>query len=169
MRELPAFSLCAFAIILGLALAGSAIFLLSYATPLLHLNPVVLRHGLDARFLLTAPKAIAIVALLSVINSGLEEFHFRAWLDPELSGVLGTASGIGCSALMFAAIHVPIFLGLAGLSRFALALAILGLVVAGVSWSFLARKKGGFYAAWISHGVTDALLLGWCLAWLGYL
>ncbi len=65
--------------------------------------------------------------------------------------------------------HGLIFLGLPHISFTSIALAIAGLIVSGVSWSLLMRKAGGIYAAWWSHGLADAIILGWGLHWLGYI
>jgi hypothetical protein len=50
-----------------------------------------------------------------------------------------------------------------------LVLLLMGFAVslAGMCWSFLLRK-GGLMAAFLSHCMTNVLLLGWGLRWLGY-
>jgi membrane protease YdiL (CAAX protease family) len=132
------------------------------------LQPETVRADLDARFAMTPIKAMLVVLYLLSINAALEELHFRAWLDGELSSRWGDAVGIIVSALAFAAMHVFIFAGGAGASPTALVLIFLALAVAGTCWSLLARRRGGIHAAWLSHGLTDATLLTWGLFWLGY-
>ena len=132
-------------------------------------EPSQLREHFDARFALTPWRAAAVVIYLATINAGLEELHFRAWLDRELSMRLGSATGIALSAATFAGMHTFIFAGMEGLTLWMLGGVFAGLLVMGIAWSLLARRPGGIHAAWLSHGLTDAGFLGWGLYWLGYL
>jgi membrane protease YdiL (CAAX protease family) len=133
------------------------------------IDPEPIRAGLDVRFAVGPVGACLVVIFLSLLNSALEELHFRAWLDREISSRWGTVAGISISAVAFGAMHVLIFLGMPGLPCLAMLLVPLGLAVAGVAWSILMRLPGGIHAAWFSHGLTDSLLLGWGLHWLGYI
>lgn len=164
----PGWRTWALGVCIAIALSGSAIAAAIVILPQLDIDPVQIRAGMDARFPTGPAGAIAIVIFLSVVNSALEELHFRAWLDRELSAALGSPAGIAISAGAFGAMHVLIFLGMPGLPWLAIVLVPLALAVAGASWSLLMRRRGGIHAAWLSHGLTDALLLGWGLHWLGY-
>lgn len=167
-QPLPDRRTWAMAVVLAAVLASSAIAAASMLAPRLDLQPESIRADLDARFAMTPLRAVLVVLYLLSINAALEELHFRAWLDGELSSRWGDAVGIIVSALAFAAMHVFIFAGGAGASPTALVLIFLALAVAGTCWSLLARRRGGIHAAWFSHGLTDATLLTWGLFWLGY-
>lgn len=127
-----------------------------------------LRQDMDARFSITPWRAVAVVVFLTTLNSALEELHFRAWLDPELSRRFGNAVGILGSAAAFAAMHLFIFANMRGVTLAAFALVFVALTVVAAAWSLLARQPGGIHAAWLSHALTDAGLLTWGLVWLGY-
>ena len=73
------------------------------------------------------------------------------------------------SASAFASMHLLIFRGMPGATAGPQAVVFASLALAGLFWSYLARRPGGIHAAWLSHGLTDALLLTWGLRWLGYL
>ena len=155
-------------VVAAVVLSGSAIAAANWLLPRLELDPTRIRAGLDARFPISAAGAVAVVLFLSVANSALEELHFRAWLDREISSRWGAAAGIAVSAAAFGAMHVLIFSGLPDLPTAASLLVALALAGAGVTWSLVMRLPGGIHAAWLSHGLTDAILLGWGLHWLGY-
>jgi len=82
---------------------------------------------------------------------------------------LGDAAGIAISACAFALMHSLIFAGLPGIPVAGIALVCCGLAVAGVTFSLVMRLPGGIHAAWLCHGIVDALLLGWGLFWIGFL
>ena len=109
-----------------------------------------------------------VVVFLTSINSALEELHFRAWLDPELSRRFGDSAGIVASAAAFGAMHVLIFANMRDVTPVVLGLVFLALFAMGTAWSMLARRPGGIHAAWFSHALTDAGLLTWGLYWLDY-
>jgi membrane protease YdiL (CAAX protease family) len=152
------------AVVLSLTGIAAANFLL----PLWLLDPQIIRNGFDERFAVCPLAAVLVVVFLSFINAALEELHFRAWLDRELSLRMGNVMGVGISAAAFGSMHALIFLGLPGFPLSLVAFAVLGLMICGICWSLLMRKPGGIHAAWWSHGLADALLLGWGLHWLGY-
>lgn len=165
----PTPRLLAMAVLYALLLAGGGIVAIHLLLPVLQLDPAVLRAGFDARFQMGPAGAIAVVVFLSSLNAYLEEWHFRWWLDMELTRRWGRGAGIVVSATAFAGMHAFIVLGVPGIPGIIAPLMGIGLFVAGITWSLLLRRGGGFYAAWLSHGLTDALLLGWGLWWLGYL
>jgi membrane protease YdiL (CAAX protease family) len=168
-EPMPSASTWAIAVILAIVLSGSAIALATWLLPHIDIDPRVIRAGLDERFRLGPTGALLVVVFLSLANSGLEELHFRAWLDRELSARWGSAAGVTVSAAAFGAMHILIFLGMPGLPRAAVLIVPCALATAGAAWSMLMRRPGGIHAAWLSHGLTDALLLGWGLHWIGYL
>lgn len=152
----------------ALALAGSAICSILALAPTLDLDPDTLRADLDQRFELTKTSAALIVVYLFSINAALEELHFRAWLDRELSVRWGAPAGIVISAAAFGAMHFFVFAGMAGATAGVMTLMFLSLFLAGASWSLIARRPGGIHAAWLSHGLTNVGLMTWGLFWLGY-
>jgi membrane protease YdiL (CAAX protease family) len=150
-------------------LSSTAIASVLLLAPRLGIDPAALKADLDAKFEMTPMRAIAVVVYLFSINAALEELHFRAWLDRELSARWGNAIGLVGSAAAFAAMHLFIFAGGKAAPPAALAIAVIALFFAGAVWSLLARRPGGIHAAWLSHGMTDASLMVWGLVWLGYL
>ncbi len=160
--------LCA-AVGVSVAFSGAAIIAVLLLAPVLGLDPTALRSGYDARFAVSGVGAVAVVLFLSFLNSALEELHFRVWLDRELSKRTSDRIGIAVSAIAFGSMHGLIFLGLPQIPPFLIAFAAACLILPAVAWSLMLRRPGGIYAAWISHGLTDAILLGWGLFWLGYL
>ena len=167
-EPLPSWKIWSIGTLISVILAGSAIVATITLAPLWELDPHILRQGFDARFTVGPVAAVIVVLFLSFLNSALEELHFRAWLDQELSQIAGNVIGIGISAMAFGGMHMLIFFGLPDLPLILIALAAIGLAIGGVCWSLLMRQPGGIHAAWWSHGLTDALLLGWGLHWLGY-
>jgi membrane protease YdiL (CAAX protease family) len=155
-------------VVVAVVLSGCGMGAATWLLPYLELDPHAIRAGLDDRFQMGPAGALLVVVFLSVVNSGLEELHFRAWLDRELSARWGAAAGIAASSLAFGGMHVLIFLGMPDLPAAAVVLVPLSLAIAGAVWSLLMRRPGGIHAAWLSHGLTDALLLGWGLHWLDY-
>lgn len=165
----PRASVWLVAVAMGVLFAAAAIVMVLTLSPLLEIDPQRLREGFDTRFALTPLKAMGIVLYLLSLNAGLEELHYRAWLDRELSARACNVVGVVCSAMAFSGMHVFVFAGMPGVGVVHLVLVCLGLFVAGVSWSWLMRRPGGIHAAWLSHGLTDSGLLVWGLYWLGYL
>lgn len=165
----PSILLIMIGIGMSIALSSAAIVLIVHLAPALGLDPVELRRGYDNRFAVSGTMAVVIVLFLAFLNSALEELHFRVWLDRELSKRAGSAFGITISACAFGGMHGFIVAGLPGIPVVGIVLMAAGLAVAGACWSLMLRRPGGIYAAWLSHGLTDALLLGWGLFWLGYL
>lgn len=164
----PAAKLLALGALISVAFSGIAILLITALLPLFHVDPSIIRAGMDVKFAVGPLGAVIVIVFLAIINSALEEWHFRWWLDRELSKRWGNAAGIVISALAFGIMHSFIFFGVPGIPFFVIALAACGIAVIGVVWSLLLRKPGGLFAAWLSHGLTDILLLGWGLWWLGY-
>ncbi|MBU0766827.1 CPBP family intramembrane metalloprotease [Patescibacteria group bacterium] len=154
---------------IAIVLTTTAILIINLLAPILNLSPELIRAGMDQRFAVNPQSAVAVVIFLSFINSAIEELHFRAWLDREISKRIGSVSGILISAFAFGGMHGLIFYGMPFISPTTIFLIIIGLAVSGICWSLLARMKGGIHAAWWSHGLTDALLLLWGLRWLGYI
>lgn len=152
----------------GVALSGTGIVFVLALSGALGIDPAVIREGLAGRFGVSGMSALAVVVFLAVINAAIEELHFRAWLDREISMRIGNKAGIGISASAFALMHSMIFAGLPGISVPAIALACMALVIAGVTFSLVMRRPGGIHAAWLCHGIVDVLLLGWGLFWLGF-
>lgn len=170
-ERLPSAVTLAIAIGVAAVLAGTAVFGILTVAPAigLHLDPQALRTSFDEKFTLTPARAIVIVLYLFTLNAALEELHFRAWLDRELSTRLGNTAGIASSAAAFAAMHLFVFADMPTATPVVLVLIVAALLIAGVSWSLIMRRPGGIHAAWLSHGLTDAGLLTWGLFWLDYL
>lgn len=160
-------SVCVAACI-GVTLGIIGIIAARFAIPLLHIDPVAIRTSLDARFSMTPITALLVVIFLASLNAALEEFYFRGWMDIELSSRTSNTIGVIVSTLLFGVIHIFIFVGTPGLTLTIYILVCIALTGAGAIWSLLLRKTRTLYTAIISHGLTDAMLLGWGLRWLGY-
>lgn len=167
-QPLPTAGVWTIAVLVAGVLAGTAMAVVPLLADALAIDPARLRAQFDARFDLTPWRAAAAVFYLFTLNAALEELHFRAWLDVELSRRCGNPAGILGSAAVFAAMHLFIFAGMDGAGLPALVLVFAALLIAGACWSLIARLPGGIHAAWLSHGLTDAGLLTWGLFWLGY-
>ncbi len=167
-EPLPDATTWALAVSVAVTLAGAAACAVIGLHEILGIDPVLIKNDLDAKFGLTTFRAILIVVYLFTINAALEELHFRAWLDREVSRRWGDLVGVLLSAGAFAAMHVFIFAGVASVGTVVFLLLFAALFIAGVAWSLIARRPGGIHAAWLSHGLTDAALLTWGLSWLGY-
>ena len=153
----------------GCMLALAGIVAIKIAASFGLVDPASIRTGFDERFTVDASLAVIIVVFLSTINAALEELHFRAWLDRELSALWGTHAGVGISALAFGGMHILIFWGMPWFLLQTILMMAAALALAGAVWSVLARMKGGIHIAFLSHAVADALLLAWGLFWLGYM
>jgi|GEM_PF-5490169 len=164
----PSARLLAVSIASGTAFGLSAIIAASSLAPAFGMDPETLRAGFDNTFKVDGVWALAVVVFLSFANSAIEELHFRIWLDGETSKRWGNAAGIAVSACAFGAMHGFILLGFPTMPIVLGLLITCCLIFAGVCWSLMVRHPGGIYAAWISHGLTNVLLLGWGLFWLGY-
>jgi membrane protease YdiL (CAAX protease family) len=168
-EPLPTAATWLVAVVLALLTIALAAVLIPWVASRSGIDPRELRRHFDARYALNPWRAVAVVAYLATFNAGLEELHFRAWLDRELSARWGQLAGIGTSAAAFAGMHTFIFTGFGGPGNLILPAVFVALAVMGVAWSCLARLPGGIHAAWLAHGLTDAGFLTWGLFWLGYL
>ena len=167
-EPLPSAGTWAIAVGSAAAFAASAIASIYLLGDLLGLDVELLRAEFDKKFHLTPVTAVISVLYLFSLNAALEELHFRAWLDRELSTRYGDWCGIVVSAVLFSVMHLFIFGDMQGITASMLCLLFVALVIAGVVWSLIARRPGGIHAAWLSHGLTDAGLLTWGIWWLGY-
>ena len=167
-EPLPSKKVWIYSLLSAVIFSGSAIFTITFFHEMLGVDPNVLKSEFDSLFSLTTPIAVGLVLYLFTINAALEELHFRAWLDVELSSRYGNWVGVFVSSNLFAAMHMFIFAGMEGVSVLSMGLVYLSLVIAGVTWSMFRRVPGGIHAAWLSHGLTDAVLLTWGRFWLGY-
>lgn len=165
----PSVGLLAVAAAVSVLVTVLAIALILTLAPIFDLDPVELRKAYDDRFAVSGMGAVAVVVFLSFLNSALEELHFRAWLDRELSQRVGDVAGVAVSACAFGGMHGFILIGMPNVPTIGIVLMAIGLAFVGACWSMMMRRPGGIYAAWLSHGLTDALLLTWGLFWLGYL
>lgn len=165
----PSFSLLGMAIGSGVLFGFAAIVAVRALTPIYGMDPTVIRAGFDNTFAVDGIFALVVCAFLAFINSAIEEMHFRVWLDGEVSKRIGDACGIAVSSVAFGAMHGFVLWGFPTMPTSMSALILCCLIGAGTCWSLMVRRTGGIYAAWISHGLTDAILLMWGLFWLGYL
>ncbi len=167
-EPLPSSQTWVAAIGIALVLSLLGIATTTLAAQWLNLDPLVIQAQLSSRFDVTSIGAIIIVILLATFNAGLEELHYRWWLDRELSKVTNAKVGTVVSAAAFAGMHLLVLAGTGVLSLLAMSILFGALFVAGVTWSLLSRQPGGIHAAWASHGLTNIILMSWGLHWLGY-
>ncbi len=166
-EPLPERSTTLMAIGIAVASAVTSAITISSLAPWLGIDPANIREHLEHKFSFNPSTAVLGVIFLSTLNAAQEELQFRVWLDRELSQRWGDIAGILISTTLFAAIHLFIFANAPGVTWPALALLFVALFIGGAAWSVLARRPGGIHAAWLAHGLTDALLLSWGLWWLG--
>lgn len=111
------------------------------------------RHAFETRYGYASSTAVlTAVILLTTLNSALEEFFYRGWLDGRI--------GVLASSLVFASQHVLVLLPIAGMH--AALLAGLLLFAPSLLWSRMAKRQG-LLAAWASHAAADATLFGGAL------
>ena len=165
----PSWRLWLISVLVAIVLSVSAIMAITFLAPLLEIKPEILNSSFSKKFDLTPMIAILVVAYLFTINAAIEELHFRAWLDDELSKRCDSRLATIISSAMFAGMHLFIFIGMEPLGPLLLVLVFAALFIAGIGWSLIAKQPGGIHAAWLSHGLTDAVLLTWGLFWLGFL
>lgn len=156
------------ATLIAVVLSVVAIAAINILAPMFEISSEAIRTGMDERFSIGTQGAVVIVIFLSFINSAIEELHFRAWLDREVSKRIGSSAGILISAIAFGGMHGLIFYGMPSVTSVIIFIIVVALAISGICWSLLARMRGGIHAAWWSHGLTDAMLLLWGLRWLGY-
>src|SRR5262249_31486027 len=121
-EPLPSARTWGIAVATAIGLSGLGILGANWIVPGLGIDPQAIRRGFDERFTVGPAGALLVVAFLSLVNSALEELHFRAWLDRELSVRWNSWVGILISAGAFGAMHILIFLGMPGLPRAAVVL-----------------------------------------------
>lgn len=167
-EPLPSLRTCLLAVAIAAVSVTMAALILPSLAAWMGIEAANVRAHFDRTFDLTPSLAVGISIFLTLVNSGIEELHYRAWLDRELSNRFGRMIGIGASAAAFAGMHTFIFAGLKEFTAGALALMFVALAAMGTLWSLLARRRGGIHAAWLSHALTDAGFLTWGLYWLGY-
>lgn len=147
------------AILSGIILGGVAFGLLYTIMPLL-IDPIEVRRGFDSRYGYTPTTAIIAAILIMSINALLEEWFYRGFLDDH--------AGVPVSVLAFGAQHMIVLGGLVGFWPAVLAGA--AVMPAGAIWTWIARRSGSkIFLPWISHMLTDVVLLGGGLWMLGYL
>lgn len=154
---------------IGIVLSLSAITSIYVLGPYLHINPNIIRESFDERFTVGPIGAISVALFLATANAALEELHFRHWMNGELIKYMKPMYGALISSTLFAGMHFLIFAGLDAIPSLLIYLAIIGLFIAGMLWSFLTRLPGGIHAAWWSHCLTNIILMGWGLYWLNYM
>lgn len=146
------------AVLSGIALGALAFGLLYFILPLL-VDVASVRAGFDARYHYTPTTAVIAAVLIMSINALLEEWFYRGFLDGY--------SGVALSVFFFGAQHAVVLAGIAGLVPGIIA----GVAVmpAGLLWTWLARRSNGIFIPFISHALTDVILLTGGLWMLGYL
>lgn len=117
-----------------------------------------LRANFDARYHYT-PLTAGIAALaIALLNSLLEEWFYRGFLDRQITPPL--------SALVFSLQHVIVLIGLGGPA--AAVGAGIAVYPAALIWTYV-RNQGGISMAFLSHAITDAVFLAGGFYLLGYI
>jgi membrane protease YdiL (CAAX protease family) len=111
--------------------------------------------------LTTLPAYILGTVVISVLHSAFEEWYWRVHMVGALRQKFSPYWAISLGGLAFAGHHIVIAWFYAG----PLAGCLLGLIVgiAGGCWSWLHRRHGSVYGAWIAHFWCDVALM-----WLGW-
>jgi len=146
------------AVISGLALGTLAFGLLYLVLPLL-VDVASVREGFDARYHYTPTTAIIAAILIMSINALLEEWFYRGFLD--------NYAGVPLSVFFFGLQHAIVLAGIAG--PVPGVIAGVAVMPAGLLWTWLARRSNGIFTPFISHALTDVILLTGGLWMLGYI
>lgn len=101
----------------------------------------------------TVPRYVALVAYLTLINSLIEEYVFRWFMQTQLRRLLPDALAVVLSALIFTLHHTVVLSAyIPGLFN---ALASLGVFAGALIWSWLYYRTGNLWTAYISHIGAD--------------
>lgn len=105
-----------------------------------------------------APQGVGLLLLetvLLLIQSGAEEYYFRAWLQKDLERRWGPWPALGAAALLFAALHF-----IAAASE---PLTFVTMLLGGLLFGLVYQKSGSFLLPWALHFAwnwTEELLFG---------
>jgi membrane protease YdiL (CAAX protease family) len=106
---------------------------------------------------------LAVAVFYSVFHSLLEEYFWRWFVFGWLKRHLRLWPALMLASLAFMAHHVIVlavyFPGVKKFFTLALPLS-LGVAIGGGVWCWLYHKTGSLYAAWISHMLIDAAIMG---------
>jgi len=106
-------------------------------------------------------KYFALAAYLSIINSLLEEYVWRWFVQRQCAAIVGSAAAVVLSALLFTIHHVIALNAQMGL--IATVLGSLGVFAGGVIWGACALRYRSIWPGWISHILADVavFMVGW--------
>ncbi len=105
---------------------------------------------------ITEATFVAVFLYIMFGNSLLEEYFFRGIVYYNMSNI-SRLGAYALSALMFSLYHITIF-G-TWFSWWILALALVGLILGGIFFSWLYEKTWGIWSAWIFHIFADLAIL----------
>jgi len=115
---------------------------------------------LEQNGLTTPAKYLFAAAWLTIVNAMLEEYAFRWFITTRLE-VLVQRQAVWWAGAVFAAHHLIVLLKYLPAPTAVLATA--GIFVGGVFWSWLYRRSGSIWPAYVSHAIIDAavMAIGW--------
>ena len=150
-----------FGVLVSAAIFGLWLAIGERAFDLDRFRGILAENGLatPARFILAA-------AWLSFVNALLEEYVFRWFITTRIDAVLSpeAASGgrrsaivVTLSALAFTLHHIIVLAHY--LPPVMTALACTGILVGGAFWSWLYRRGGSLWPAYVSHAIVDIAVM----------
>jgi membrane protease YdiL (CAAX protease family) len=148
--------------LVGLAMAaviGATYWLI--AVP--RIDPAMLRSEV-ADMGLATPSAYALGALYWIfINSVVEEYVFRWFVQSRCETLMPRWIAIGVSAAIFTTHHVVAMATF--LNPVLTALASAGVFIGGATWSWMANRYGSIWPGWVAHALADVAVFacGWHL------
>ncbi len=120
------------------------------------LREVLVQAGLDSK-----PRYLALALYLALVNSLLEEWVWRRFVQQRCEDLAGAAMSILLSASFFTVHHAVAFQFQLGTRTTMLACA--GVLVAGCVWSWCYARFRTLWPGYISHVIADVAGL-----WIGY-
>lgn len=94
----------------------------------------------------------------SVIHSGLEEYYWRWFAFGRLATRLFWPAAAVVSSLGFTLHHILILGDYFGFTSILTLLAVTGVFIGGLFWSWLYRRSDSIWGPWLGHGIIDAAI-----------
>lgn len=139
----------------GFWLLSAGIITITYLLLSEYIDWQAIRSSMEARQI-NEKTFIAVFLYIMFGNSLLEEYFFRGIVHYQTSKLSKNGAYL-LSALLFSLYHMVIFA--TWFSGYILALALFGLFLGWVFFSWLYEKTGGIWSAWIFHIFADLTIL----------
>ncbi len=134
-----------------------AVIMLTYYLVASFIDISKIKDDVQSKYLISKSTYIFMALYLSFVNSFLEELFFRGYLFLNIKQLGYCYWGYIISSFLFAIYHVSNINGWFG--GFTFALALFGLFVGGVIFSFLDDKRNTFLNSYIIHICADLAIV----------